>query len=61
MTIAATITALKALTEDALKSADDAQLARLDELSAALATLIDDEKERRHRDRGLLGSREYEP
>jgi hypothetical protein len=48
MTTAATIAALEALTADVLQSADDAQLARLEELVTALATLIDNEKERRN-------------
>jgi hypothetical protein len=48
MIIATTITALEALTADALKSADDAQLARLDELATALSALIEDERERRN-------------
>src|SRR5215468_6758180 len=47
MTTAATIAALEALTAEALKSADDAQLARLEELGSELAKLIDDERERR--------------
>jgi hypothetical protein len=48
MTTAATITALEALTADALRSADDAQLARLKELGTALVALIENEKERRN-------------
>ena len=48
MTTAAIITALEALTADAVQSADDAQLARLEELGTALARLVDGEKERRN-------------
>src|SRR5262249_34482679 len=48
MTTAATIAALEALTADALESADDAQLGRLQELGTVLATLIANEKERRN-------------
>jgi hypothetical protein len=47
MTIATAIAALEALTADALPSADDAQLARLEELSGELEALIYDERERR--------------
>src|SRR5262245_48432727 len=48
MTIATAIAALEALTADALLSADDAQLARLEELSGELEALIYDERERRN-------------
>ena len=48
MTTAATITALEALTADALRSADDAQLARLRELSTALVALVENERDRRN-------------
>jgi hypothetical protein len=48
MTTTTTIAALEALNADALKSVDEAKLARLEELSDQLVSLIKAEKERRN-------------